>query len=194
MLLVASCFAALASVDMATYNQNVKFTNGDEGNIVIMVKLLSAQIGDDNVMVYTATTDCPANYNTVEKIEAALESGTVDDIANAIGVAMGANIAGIWDILVGSAATLLAAWLSFLCRRIRIKGIPWLSLLWPVVVNAVIIGAELTLVTLGSWQWSGWCLFAAQVALGELIPSVAGGILLVKALENTRWGSSIFGE
>jgi len=115
-------------------------------------------------------------------------------IANAIGVAMGANIAGIWDILVGSAATLLAAWLSFLCRRIRIKGIPWLSLLWPVAVNAVIIGAELTLVTLGSWQWSGWCLFAAQVALGELIPSVAGGILLVKALENTRWGSSIFGE
>lgn len=115
-------------------------------------------------------------------------------LANAIGVAMGANIAGVWDILIGSAATFSAGWLSYTCRRVRIKNVPWLSLLWPVILNAVFVGAELTVATLGSWQWGGFAWMAAQVALGELIPAVFGGFLLVKALENTPLGCRIFGE
>ncbi len=115
-------------------------------------------------------------------------------IANAIGVAMGANIAGVWDILIGSAATFLAAWLSYACRRVRIKHVPWLSLLWPVIINALLIGGELTVVTLGAFEWGAFALMAGQVALGEWIPSVFGGFLLVKALENTPLGSRIFGE
>ncbi len=115
-------------------------------------------------------------------------------IANALGVAMGANIAGVWDILIGSAATLIAAFLSYACRRVRVCGVPWMSVLWPVIVNALLIGGELTLVTLGRWQWGGFWLFAGQIAVGELIPAILGGILLVKALENTKLGSRIFGK
>ena len=115
-------------------------------------------------------------------------------IANAVGVAMAANMAGVWDILIGSAATFLAAWLSYACRRVRIKNVPWLSLLWPVVLNAAFVGAELTVVTLNGWRWDGFAWMAAQVALGELVPAVFGGFLLVKALENTPLGHRIFGE
>lgn len=45
---------------------------------------------------------------------------------------------GVWDIVLGSLATLLAAWLS---RKLRRH--PWLVPLPPIVVNAVIIGGML---------------------------------------------------
>lgn len=115
-------------------------------------------------------------------------------IANAIGVAMGANIAGAWDIAVGAAATLIAAWLSYACRRVRIKGAPLLSALAPVIVNGVIIGAELTWVVLGEWTLGGFLLMAGQVALGEVVPCLFGGILLVKVLEKTGLSAKIFSE
>lgn len=48
------------------------------------------------------------------------------------------------DFIVGTAATLLAALLTYLLRNVKIKNYPWLSMLMPVVFNAVIIGWELT--------------------------------------------------
>ena len=51
---------------------------------------------------------------------------------------------GIWDILFGSAATLLAAVSARALRKTTIKGFPFLSLLMPVIFNALIVGAEIT--------------------------------------------------
>ena len=48
------------------------------------------------------------------------------------------------DFIVGTIATLLAALLMYLLRNVKIKNYPWLSMLMPVVCNAVIIGLELT--------------------------------------------------
>lgn len=48
------------------------------------------------------------------------------------------------DFIVGTAATLLAALLIYLLRNVKIKNYPWLSMLMPVVCNAVIVGWELT--------------------------------------------------
>jgi len=55
-------------------------------------------------------------------------------ITNTIGVTMGLG-AGVLDIVFGSLATLLAAWLSYLLRK-RAFLVP----LPPVVINAVVVG------------------------------------------------------
>ncbi len=48
------------------------------------------------------------------------------------------------DFIVGTAATVLATVLMYLLRNVKIKNYPWLSMLMPVVCNAVIVGWELT--------------------------------------------------
>ena len=50
---------------------------------------------------------------------------------------------GMVDILCGTAATLFAAVFSYLTRKIRLKGVPLVSLFFPVLFNALIVGAEL---------------------------------------------------
>lgn len=115
-------------------------------------------------------------------------------IANAVGVAMGANIAGAWDILIGASATLIAAGISYVCRRIRIKDVPILSALAPIIVNGVIVGAELTWVVLDEFSPGAFWLMAGQVALGEIVPCLFGGVLLVKVLEKTGLAVKIFSE
>jgi uncharacterized membrane protein len=61
-------------------------------------------------------------------------------ISNIVGVSMGLG-AGVLDIVFGSLATLLSAYLSYLLR-----GKKWLVPLPPVVINAVVIGAILSFV------------------------------------------------
>lgn len=61
-------------------------------------------------------------------------------ISNIVGVSLGLG-AGILDIVFGSLATLLAAYLSYLLRSKK-----WLVPLPPVVINAVVIGAILSYV------------------------------------------------
>ena len=65
-------------------------------------------------------------------------------LANIYGLAVGTNIIGVWDILFGTAATVIAAVLTYRWRDIRFRGLPVLSALAPVLLNALIIGAELT--------------------------------------------------
>ena len=64
-------------------------------------------------------------------------------LTNALGVSMGLNILGWVDVFVGTAATFIAALMTRRLARITWKGIPWLAPLPPVLVNALIIGAEL---------------------------------------------------
>ena len=62
-------------------------------------------------------------------------------LANLIGMAF--STLGIIDVIFGSLATLLAAIITRLCRKITIKGFPIISFISPIVCNAVIIGLEL---------------------------------------------------
>ena len=65
------------------------------------------------------------------------------------GLTVGCLIANIFstvnpvDMVIGTFATLLAAICTRKCRFITIKGFPFLSLLFPVLFNAVFIGAEI---------------------------------------------------
>lgn len=102
-------------------------------------------------------------------------------ISNAVGVAMGSNIAGWLDVAFGSLATLLAAILTRMLRNIQFKGIPLLAILPPVLLNALIVGGELAVV----YKLPFW-LCALEVGAGELAVCTVLGIPLVLALRNTK--------
>lgn len=102
-------------------------------------------------------------------------------ISNAVGVAMGSNIAGWLDVAFGSLATLLAAILTRMLRNIQFKGIPLPAILPPVLLNALIVGGELAVV----YKLPFW-LCALEVGAGELAVCTVLGIPLVLALRNTK--------
>lgn len=104
-------------------------------------------------------------------------------VTNAYGIATGANILGAMDIVIGSSATLIAAALSYLLRNVRIKGLAIPSSLPPVIVNAVVIGAELSFVMTGRFFSPLFWLNAAQVAAGELLSCTLLGVMLVSFIE-----------
>lgn len=108
------------------------------------------------------------------------------------GLAIGCIIANIGspygpiDILLGTTATLLAALMTRLTRKIRIKNIPLLSLIFPTVFNGIIIGAEIMMFTPDAAGIIGFFTSASGVALGEIVVCYTLGILLFIALDRTK--------
>ena len=105
------------------------------------------------------------------------------------GVTLGCFIANIAsfnavDMIFGTAATLIAALLTYAFRNIKFKGLPLLSMLPPVIINAVVIGLEIAFFFLpeGYTFW-GFVISGLQVGLGELAVCYILGIpfyLIVK--------------
>lgn len=93
---------------------------------------------------------------------------------------------GVWDIVFGSLATLLAAITARALRNIRFRNFPVLSLIMPVIFNGLIIGAELTfLLPTDKGRLITFVIYALEVAAGELAVCVAGGIPLFYAVRKT---------
>lgn len=113
-------------------------------------------------------------------------------VTNGVGAATGANFLGLLDILVGTAATLLAAVLTRLLGKCRFGGLPWLSALPPILINAVAIGAEWCYAATGSINVAFW-VFAGQIALGQLPPCLLG-VWLVGLLERRSLQTIIEGK
>ena len=88
--------------------------------------------------------------------------------------------AGAWDWLFGTLTTLVAAWITRALRNATIKGMPILATLPPIVLNAVVIGAEIAV--MGNQLPLFW-LFAAQIAAGQTVACMGGGLLLHGALK-----------
>ncbi len=107
-------------------------------------------------------------------------------ITNAVGAAMGANILGPLDIVFGTLATFIAAVLTYRLRRVHFRGVPWLAALPPVLVNALVIGAELTYVLTGRLTLPPFLLFGGEVALGQAAACFLLGLPLVAALKKSR--------
>lgn len=94
---------------------------------------------------------------------------------------------GVWDIIFGSLATLLAAVCARKLRNIKIKGLPILSILMPVIFNALIVGAEITfLFPTDAPSLTAFVLAALEVGAGELAVCLAGGIPLYFAINKTK--------
>ena len=90
---------------------------------------------------------------------------------------------GIVDVICGTLATLIAAYLSYKTRKITIKGLPLLSAIFPVITNAVIVGLEITLLMPEGFKFTAFLICAAEVAFGELIICYALGIPLYVAIK-----------
>ncbi|NTW90777.1 MAG: QueT transporter family protein [Erysipelotrichaceae bacterium] len=104
-------------------------------------------------------------------------------ITNFIGVIMGVNILGRMDVIIGTFATLIAALLTYYFRNIKIKGFPLLSTLMPVVINAIIIGAELAYVFAPEFTLSYFLIFALEVGIGQFIAVYLVGLPILNALK-----------
>lgn len=106
-------------------------------------------------------------------------------LTNLLGALLGVNPTGLIDAVVGTAATLGAALLTYKLRNNTVKGIPVWSILMPVLFNGVIVGAELGILFFPESVLSGSVICGLEVAAGELI-SVIVGWLLLKPLKNTK--------
>ena len=81
------------------------------------------------------------------------------------------------DFAVGSLATLLAAGGMWLTRKVKVRGLPVLGLLFPAFANGMLVGWELS-VYIGGAFW----LNAVQVAIGEAAVLLTLGTVLFFAL------------
>ena len=100
-------------------------------------------------------------------------------LTNLVGVFTGANVLGALDIVFGTAA---------LCTRrlarVRLRGLPVAAAVPPVLINAVVVGAELAW-AFGPRTFAGFLLQAGGVALGQLFSCFALGLPLVRIIEKT---------
>ena len=98
-------------------------------------------------------------------------------VTNLTGLALGWNLAGAWDVLFGTLATLAAALLTRRLRHVRVKGFPLAATLPPVILNALIVGAELSVVVGGMpWYLHMLCVAAGQTAACAVL---GGGVFLL---------------
>ncbi|MBE6780407.1 MAG: QueT transporter family protein [Ruminococcaceae bacterium] len=81
------------------------------------------------------------------------------------------------DMVFGTLATLAAAFLTYYLRNLKVKGIPFLALLPPVVINAVVIGFEIAVFFMPdtSFIWA-FLISAAQIGISQFIVCFVFGI------------------
>lgn len=128
-------------------------------------------------------------YNAVQlRISEALTILPLFTSAAIPGLTIGCIIANIFsfnpiDMLVGTLGTLLAAILTRKTRHITVKGAPLLALFWPVIINAVFVGAEISLLYYpADTVASAFVVFASQVGAGQLVVCYGLGLPLYFAL------------
>ncbi len=107
-------------------------------------------------------------------------------LTNLLGFFMGVNILGSLDIIFGTSATLIAAVLTYYLRNLKIKGLPVLSAVPPILVNAFIIGGELTFLIAGGFDFTVFTLQAISVGAGQVGSCLVLGLLLVNLIEKNQ--------
>lgn len=120
--------------------------------------------------------------------------GTVSIPALTIGCFI-SNIASFnpIDMVFGTLATLISSLLTYYLRKIKFFGIPFLSVLAPVIVNALIVGAEIAFFfTEGTASAVSFIISALWVALGELTVCLALGIPLYFAVKGNQTLNKFF--
>ena len=92
---------------------------------------------------------------------------------------------GIWDMAIGSFASLLSALGTRYLRKMTVKGLPVIALLPPVLVNAVIIGFEIAYIFPDEAAPVGFGMAALFVGLGQLVVCYAFGLPFFLAVKKT---------
>ena len=148
-----------------------------------MKKLNTRQIALNGIVagLYAAITILTASFaygNIQFRISEALMMLLLFEPHLTIGLTIGCLI----DIVIGTAATLLACLLTT-----RIKK-PWLAPLPTILVNAVMVGAMLSWLYMPSEQfWNGLLVFGGEVGAGEAAVLYVLGIPLYYAMKKTNF-------
>lgn len=82
------------------------------------------------------------------------------------------------DVLFGTLATLIAALITRWARNITIGKLPIISLLAPIILNAILVGIEISLFYLDGFTFAGFLLSALEVGVGEMLVLFILGIPL----------------
>ncbi|MEI7667377.1 MAG: QueT transporter family protein [Erysipelotrichaceae bacterium] len=106
-------------------------------------------------------------------------------LTNLIGVLNGTNPLGYFDVLWGSLATLLASYLMYRFRLVKVKNLPLLSLSMPILINGLMIGLELMMV-LGPSSLYGFSLYVLMISVGEGLSILLIGYPLYRYLLHSR--------
>ena len=106
-------------------------------------------------------------------------------LANLIGAMTGVNPTGYIDAIIGTAATLGAAWCTWKLRNRLAGKLPLAAMAMPAVWNFFFVGAELAVLYMPNAIILGTLINGAWVALGEVI-AVIPGYFLAKALDRTN--------
>lgn len=87
---------------------------------------------------------------------------------------------GLADIIIGSFATLIAAYSMYFTRHIRFTKhrLPLLPLLFPVLSNALFVGLEISYFMPEGLTFAGFLAAALSVGIGEFVVCYALGIPL----------------
>ncbi len=93
---------------------------------------------------------------------------------------------GLIDIICGTVATFLAAILSYNTRKITFKNLPWLSPLFPVLTNAIIVGIEITVFMPEGFKLQAFLINALQIAIGQLVMCYGLGLPLYRVIKKTK--------
>lgn len=114
-------------------------------------------------------------------------------LSNLIAYFLGVNPAGLIDAVVGSGATLIAAIISFYLGKVAKKGMRYFLVpLPPVIINAVVIGLEISIVFMGTTDIKIVLLNCVSVFVGQLVVCYGLGIPLIKILEKNDVYKKIF--
>ncbi len=115
-------------------------------------------------------------------------------LTNLIGFFMGVNILGSVDVIFGTLATFSAAILTYSLRKIKFESLPVLAVIPPIIINAVVIGAELSFLIAGSFNFLVFIPQAALVGFGQLLSCFGLGLFLVNIISKNKTLLEIFSE
>lgn len=117
-----------------------------------------------------------------------------------IGLTLGCSFAnifsgfGLYDIIGGSACTLIAALLTYYCSKIKSKHAVYLAMLPPILVNAFGVSLYLTYLQfkipnndIRITFWLLYCVNALYILIGQSIAVGIGGTMLVQIIRKWKW-------
>ena len=114
------------------------------------------------------------------------------------GLAVGCFLSNLWsgmgvmDMIFGTLATVLAAIATRAVRHVRVKGIPVLAPLPPVLFHALIVGLEITIISPDGFLWPAFLANALSVGLGELAACYILGLPLAILLDKLEAEKRLF--
>ncbi len=132
----------------------------------------------------------PISYGPVQlRLAEALSMLAVFSPQAVVGVTLGCFIANLFtgtvlDVIIGTLGTLLAALCTRKLRHVRWRTLPVLASAPPVIFNAVLVGATLTVLYYSpSAPALVWLTNMATVGLGQIASCCVLGLLLVYAIQ-----------